>query len=72
MNYRENKCTPQGTRIYRGEVTSRYRKRPIAVFAGYHRIRNDFVPYSSLSTGPSTVSKIIVFVEISNQSLNNG
>jgi len=26
MNYRENKSTAQETRIYRGEVTSRYRK----------------------------------------------
>jgi hypothetical protein len=26
MNYREKKCAPRGTRIYRGEVTSRYRK----------------------------------------------
>jgi hypothetical protein len=26
MKYSENECTPQGTRIYRGEVTSRYKK----------------------------------------------
>jgi len=26
MNYRENECTLQGTRIYRGLVTSRYKK----------------------------------------------
>jgi len=26
MNYSENECTPQGTRIYRVEVTFRYKK----------------------------------------------
>jgi hypothetical protein len=34
MNYSKNKSTPQGTRIHRGEVTSRYRSDPRIFHAG--------------------------------------
>jgi hypothetical protein len=34
MNYRENECTLQGTRIYRGLVTSRYKKYLLPVLVG--------------------------------------
>jgi hypothetical protein len=34
MKYTENECTPQGTRIYRGEVTSRYKKYCLAIPVG--------------------------------------
>jgi hypothetical protein len=34
MKYGENECTPQGTRIYRGEVTSRYKKYFAGIPAG--------------------------------------
>ncbi len=38
MNYRENESTPQGTRIYRGEVTSRYKKYCPAIPVGLRGI----------------------------------
>jgi hypothetical protein len=43
MKYGENECTPQGTRIYCREVTSRYRNGLRTFLAGLNGIRNRFV-----------------------------
>jgi hypothetical protein len=43
MNYCENECTPQGTCIYRGEVTSRYKKYREPVLVGFSGISDGLV-----------------------------
>ena len=43
MNYCENECTPQGTRIYRGVVTSRYKKYCPAISVGFSGISDGLV-----------------------------
>jgi hypothetical protein len=43
LKYSENECTPQGTRIYREEVTSRYKKYCPAVHVGFRRISKGLV-----------------------------
>jgi hypothetical protein len=43
MKYRENECTPQGTRIYRGLVISQYKKYRIAALVGLRRISDGLV-----------------------------
>jgi hypothetical protein len=43
MNYRENECTPQGTRVYRGVVTYRYKKYHPAILLGLKGINDGLV-----------------------------
>jgi hypothetical protein len=43
MKCSENECTPQGTRIYRGEVTSRYKKYCPAILVGLGGISDGLV-----------------------------
>ncbi len=43
MNYRENECTSQGTRINHGVVTSRYKKYCLATLAGLRGISDGLV-----------------------------
>ncbi len=43
MNYRETECTSQGTCIYRGEVTSRYKKYCPPILVGLRGIGDGLV-----------------------------
>jgi hypothetical protein len=46
MKYSENECTPQGTRIYRGVVTSRYKKYRSPIPVGLRGIGDGLVTMS--------------------------
>jgi hypothetical protein len=43
MKCNENECTPQGTRIYRGWVTSPHKKYSKQVSVGFRRISTELV-----------------------------
>jgi len=43
MKYSENKCYQQGTCIYRGEVTFRYKKYCSEILVGFREISDDLV-----------------------------